>query len=114
MSRETKCTKCPSGIFLRMSGSVINGARGAPLTYGQLGVVDVVGVGDAISQRILNRFMIFFFIYTDIIVQRKRLLRLEIRRVHVFPIFVDFLFCTNTFPNLHTLTYRRSDLKNLE
>ena len=32
---------------------MINGGRGPPLTYGQLGVVDVV-VGDAISQRILN------------------------------------------------------------
>ena len=43
--------------------NVINGARGAPLTYGQLGVVGVVVVvvvRHAISQRILNRFEKFF------------------------------------------------------
>ena len=48
---------------------MINGARGAPLTYGQLGgvgvvvvvgVVGVVGVPNAFSQRILNRFKKFF------------------------------------------------------
>ena len=45
---------------------MINGGRGPPLTYGQLGCVGVVVrvrvrvVRDAISQRILNRFEKFF------------------------------------------------------
>jgi hypothetical protein len=38
---------------------VINGARGAPLTYDELGVVVVV-VCDAVSQRICVRFQKFF------------------------------------------------------
>ena len=77
--RMPKTISNGNGTILCFSGGItvlelINGARGAPLTYGQLGgvgvvvVVGVVGVvvPNAFSQRILNRFLKEIFFAIDV------------------------------------------------
>ena len=97
----------PNGYVVESISDIfglIDGARGAPSTYGQLAVVGVVVVvvRHAISQRILNRFAIFLRIYTDLCTENT-IIMVRNSDDSSPSIFFRFSVFFNFFPNLHTL-----------